>query len=341
MMRATVTVGPIEAASSHKASGYLAFGELADGITKLQVPVMIANGRTDGPVLYIHAGSHGQETIYAVETLRRLFADIDLDVLKGAIIAVPLANLLGHQFATRVPPHYAAREGIAFAGDLHKLWPGDARGGMTQRLAHLLWTQIVQQADCAIDLHAVGEPGMPFAFMYRGGAHDALGTPAWERSIAMARAFGYTVVTTAPNPLTLAGTCLDAGKPAFMVEVIRARTMDDGVVTGAMRGLLNVLHHLGMLDGAIEPQRDALVLPDVHPALPTIRAERGGIIRFEVECGVFLRAGTVIARTRDILGKEVEAITMPKDGYVMTFPPLSWVGNQAVATGDLVADIFA
>jgi hypothetical protein len=32
---------------------------------------------------------------------------------------------------------------------------------------------------------------------------------------------------------------------------------------------------------------------------------------------------------------------MPADGYVMTFPPLSWVGNHAVATGDLVADIFA
>ena len=33
-------------------------------------------------------------------------------------------------------------------------------------------------------------------------------------------------------------------------------------------------------------------------------------------------------------------IAMPADGYVMTFPPQSWVGHQAVATGDLVADIF-
>ncbi len=72
-----------------------------------------------------------------------------------------------------------------------------------------------------------------------------------------------------------------------------------------------------------------------------MRAEHGGIIRFEVECGAFLRAGTVIARTYDIFGNEVEAIAMPADGYVMTFPPLSWVGNHAVATGDLVADIFA
>jgi len=49
----------------------------------------------------------------------------------------------------------------------------------------------------------------------------------------------------------------------------------------------------------------------------------------------------VIARTRDVFGKVVEEIIMPADGYVMTFPPLSWVGNQSVATGDLVADIFA
>ena len=102
-----------------------------------------------------------------------------------------------------------------------------------------------------------------------------------------------------------------------------------------------MLVHLGMLEGTIEPQRDFLVLAGVHPALPTIRAEHGGIIRFEVECGAFLRAGTVIARTYDIFGNEVEAIAMPADGYVMTFPPLSWVGNHAVATGDLVADIFA
>jgi hypothetical protein len=52
-------------------------------------------------------------------------------------------------------------------------------------------------------------------------------------------------------------------------------------------------------------------------------------------------AGTVIARIRDVFGIELEAVAMPADGYVMTFPALSWVGNQAVATGDLVADIFA
>src|SRR5688572_10882026 len=100
----------------------------------------------------------------------------------------------------------------------------------------------------------------------------------------MARAFGLTLVTTAPNPLCLAGACLDAGKPAFMVEMIRGRALDESVVRGALRGTHNVLVHLGMVDGEIEKQSDFLVLPDIHPALPTIRANRGGIISFEVEC---------------------------------------------------------
>ncbi|HSC24302.1 MAG TPA: succinylglutamate desuccinylase/aspartoacylase family protein [Casimicrobiaceae bacterium] len=340
-MRDSLKVGPVVAASGSIASGYASVGELADGVTQVQIPIVAINGRDDGPVVYLHAGSHGQETIYSVEMLRQLCAELDVARLRGAIVAVPLANLLAHQFATRVAPHYAAREGVAFAGDIHKLWPGDAKGSLTQRIVHFLWTQIVRHADCAIDLHAVGEPSMPFAFMYRGGRQDALGTPAWEKSLELARAFGLTVITTAPNPLTLAGACLDLAKPAMMIEMTKSRMLDDSTVAAALRGMRNVLVHLGMLDGEIEPQRDVRVLPGIHAAMPTIRAEHGGFIRFEVECGRLIRAGTVIARTRDVLGNEVEAITMPADGYVMTFPPQSWVGHQAVATGDLVADVFA
>jgi uncharacterized protein len=340
-MRANLKVGPVVASSGSVASGYASVGELADGVTQVQVPIVAINGRDDGPVVYLHAGSHGQETIYSVEMLRRLRAELDPGRLKGAIVAVPLANLLAHQFATRVAPHYAAREGVPFAGDVHKLWPGDAKGSMTQRIVHFLWTEIVRQADCAIDLHAVGEPGIPFTFMYRGGKRDAAGTPAWEKTLDMARAFGVTMVTTAPNPLTLAGACLDIGKPALMIEMTRSRMLDDATVATALLGIRNVLVQLGMVEGTVEAQRDIVVVPGVHATMPTIRAEHGGFIRFEVECGKFVPAGTVIARTRDILGQEVEAIAMPADGYVMTFPPQSWVGNQAVATGDLVADLFS
>ncbi len=340
-MRASLKVGPVAAACGSIATGFAAIGELADGVTPVQVPIVILNGCEDGPIIYLHAGSHGQETIYSVETLRRLCAEVEPAHIRGAVIAVPLANMLAHQFASRVAPHYAAREGVSFAGDIHKQWPGDRKGSLTQRIVHFLWSEIASQSDYAIDLHAVGEPSIAFTFMYRGGKADAIGTTAWEKTLDMARVFGFTMVTTAPNPLTLGGAFLDAGKPAFMVEMTKSRMLDLPNVTGALRGIRNVLVHLGMLDGVIEPQDDFLIIPGVHPALPTIRAERGGFIHFEVECGAHLSKGTVIARTHDLFGNELEVIVMPTDGYVMTFPPQSWVGHQAVATGDLVADIFA
>ncbi|HEY7142574.1 MAG TPA: succinylglutamate desuccinylase/aspartoacylase family protein [Methylomirabilota bacterium] len=340
-MRQPLRVGPIEAPSGATASGLVRVGDLADGVTAVQIPVWIVNGSQDGPVVYLHAGAHGQETSYSVEMLRRLRAELAPARLRGAVIAVPLANMLAHQFATRVAPHYAAREGVPFAGDLHKLFPGDPAGSLTQRIAHFLWSEVVRQCECAVDLHAVGYPAMPFCFLYRGGHREAVGSPAWTKSVAMARAFGLTVITTAPNPLCLAGACLDAGKPAFMVELPMARVLDEPTVAVALRGTRNLLAHLGLIDGRVEPQEGILVLPGEHSALPTIRAARGGFISFEVGCGTLIEAGTVIARTRDVFGVEVETIRMPADGYVMTFPPLSWVGNQSVATGDLVADIFA
>ena len=341
-MRISVEVGAIKAEPGRIAKGLLHVGELSDGCSAVTVPVIIMNGRHDGPLLYLHAGAHGQETVYAVEFLRRLLlAELKPEDLRGAIVAVPTANVLAHQAACRVSPQYAAREGVPYGGDLHKVWPGDANGSMTQRIAHALWTLIVSRCDFAIDYHSVSLPGIAFSFMYRGGRCDATGAPQWQRSLQMARAFGVTIVTTAPNLLTLAGACLDAGKPAFMLEMPAPRMLDERVVAVAIRGTRNVLVDLGMIDGEILPQSDILVIPGERPALPSVRANRGGIIMFEAECGKFLPAGTVIARTFNVLGDEVEVIYMPSDGYVMTYPPLSWVGNQSVASGDFVADIFA
>lgn len=169
-MRTRIDVGGVRAEPDTVAKGFLEVGELSDGFTALKVPVVVVNGAQDGPLLYVQGGAHGQETIYAVEVLRRLlFTELRPEALRGAIVAVPIANPLAHQAACRVSPQYAAREGIPFGGDLHKVWPGDPRGSITQRIAHLLWTSAVSRCDFAIDYHAVSLPGMAFSFMYRGG----------------------------------------------------------------------------------------------------------------------------------------------------------------------------
>jgi predicted deacylase len=170
-----------------------------------------------------------------------------------------------------------------------------------------------------------------------GNAREAA---TWGRGLGLAAAFGLTVVRGAPTPNTLAGAALLAGKPALTVEIPSPRMLSVPLVTGALRGTTNLLAHLAMIDRAVEAQTEAPPIPGDHVILPSIRANRGGMIHFEVVPGQFQPAGTVIARIYDVFGDELEAVRMPEAGYVSTFPPLSWAAAQAIATGDYVADCF-
>ncbi len=340
-MKATLKIGDIAAEPGSLATGLLRIGDLADGCSPLHIPVIVLNGSADGPVVYLHAGSHGQETVYAIEMMRRLsrFA-LDPAKLRGAVVMVPAANLLAHQAATRISPLYGVREGGPFGGDMHKLWPGDPLGSVTQRLADAIWREIVSQADYVLDYHTNSIPGLPFALMYRPTATDGPPGDAWQRSLQMAQAFGMTVVLGAHTPNSLSGASVQVGKPAMAIEMPCPRVLDRPMVAAALRGTRNVLVHLGLIEGAVVAQEDTSPLPGEHHILPSIRANRGGIIHYEVEPGVLLKAGTAIASIYDVFGVRVEVVRMAQDGYVSTFPPLSWAASQTVVSGEYVADCF-
>jgi predicted deacylase len=338
-MKQPVTVGSIEAAPGTLATGFLRVGDLSDGYSALGVPVIVLNGLGEGPTIYLHAGSHGQESFYAIEALRRLSRErLHPDRLRGSLIIVPVANVLAYQDATRVAPRYAAREQRPFGGDLHRGWPGRADGTLTERVQHGIWTEIIGQSDHVIDYHSVSLPGHGSMFLYTGGGADRRGTPVWESTLRLAQAVGITVILTGQGN-TLAGSCLDAGKPAICFELPSPRMIREEVVEIAVQGTMNVLAELGMVDEAPRPLHTAVV-PGICHALPSLRANRGGIVSYVVDTGVRLAAGTAIAWIRDVFGNELETVVMPQDGYVQTFPPLSWVGGQMVASGDWIADLF-
>src|SRR5262249_2644103 len=144
------------------------------------------------------------------------------------------------------------------------------------------WGEVVSQADCVVDFHTNSSPGIPFSLLYQpsGPAGDEPEAAAWQRTRAAAAAFGLTVVLGAPTPNTLAGASLRAGKAAITVEIPSPRMLDEALVAAALRGTTNLLKHLGMIDGAFQPLVEAPPLPGEHVILPSIRANRGGVIHF-------------------------------------------------------------
>ena len=135
-------VGEIAAQPGQQASGYIVVPDGADPGTR--IPVSVFNGATPGPVLALIAGTHGSEYT-SIVALQRVRARLDPARLKGAVILVHMAN----------PTTFYGRR-IYFSPDgknLNRVYPGQADGTLSQRIAHAITTQVIAPATHVVDMH--------------------------------------------------------------------------------------------------------------------------------------------------------------------------------------------
>ena len=99
-----------------------------------------------------------------------------------------------------------------------------------------------------------------------------------------------------------------------------------------VRGTLNVMKHLGMLDGALEPQNDVLVIPGKLSRVETT-AEKGGLVHYLSDAGAAVKKGEVLARIVNPYGDLMEEVPSPVDGWILAY---ALINSQSVATGDFV-----
>jgi hypothetical protein len=154
---AEFTVGGITVSRGEQVSGFIMVPKgMDEGST---IPITVAHGASDGPVLALIAGIHGYEypPITALQAVR---AQIDPTALSGTIIMVHIANM--PSFLGRTI-YYSPVDGK----NLNRMYPGDPKGSISQRIAHLLTTEVIDQADYLIDLHGGdgNEALRPYVYM--------------------------------------------------------------------------------------------------------------------------------------------------------------------------------
>lgn len=321
----TLDIAGISVPPGQRGLGRVACGELPDG-TGIYQPLIVVNGASAGPLLWLGAGLHGTE-VPGMEVIRRVTREaIDPQRLRGGIIAAPLLNPFSfHQHQMLTP-----QDGY----NLNRVFPGDGSMLLSHRLAAQI-TRLVDPCDACIDFHANPTPAMQFSIVKHGGDERL-----WERSLAMARAFGITTIQMIPTHErhrtgTFTDYVQDRGKACLVLELIAWRRFDPVSLDTGVRGTLNVMRHLGMLDGDIEPQRGVATI-DGPLSRIELTANRGGLVHPLKEAGAEIREGEVIALIRDLWGDVVEEIRTPRTGWLLAWPLL---GNQAVATGDILAFI--
>lgn len=342
-MNKTLKVGDIFAQPGETKWGPATWVELRDG-TRVHLPVILINGKEDGPNVVLNAANHPIELVGygAIQILTRR---IDPSKLKGSIIAFPISNPLGMQFGEYTSPHDLVNMFVAY--------PGTKHGTITSRLANFIWENAAKNADVVIDLHENPKPCLQFTIVVHTG-DDKVDM----RTLELAEAVGLTVINEGgkgQSSYPLAGTrasdlayhqvCLANRIPSFCAEFESGTDLtfreEDPSMRVAVKGIMNVLRKLEMIPGKIEPQTGIKVLKGDFESYGMTIADRGGVVNALVDVGVRLKKGTAIATILSPYGEVLETHEMPVDGYVwawnMTIPPNF---NWSVQSGDAVAYIF-
>jgi predicted deacylase len=336
-MTSPIKIGDIIAYPGEKKSGPCMWVELRDG-TRVNLPVIIINGKHDGPKVVITAAQHPTELVGVTAT--QIVANrLDPEQLKGSLIIFPVANPLAMQFAQYLSPHDVTNMAAAF--------PGSAVTGMTPRFANFIWENAAKDADLIMDFHENWKPCLCFSIVKPSEDPAII-----QKAVDLADAFGITVIKSRAGKFGLPGTAggqgltqlaMANGIPAFTPEFVGSTEVtfheDDPAVKVPVRGTMNVLKKLGMISGITEPQSDILVMQGNFEAVGTIHADRGGIVHRLVDIAIKLTKDTPIAKVVNSYGESVETIVMPVDGYLWGWTYVGGSNMRAMTTqtGNAVA----
>lgn len=277
------------------------------------LPVRVIRARKPGPTVCLTGGVHGDE-LTGIGIVRGLLYDNPPELLRGTLICVPVVNIYGLETYSRYLPDRR---------DLNRCFPGTENGSMSSRLAYSIYNEIVRKADYAIDFHS--------AAVRRTNYPNVRADMKNARVRELARMFGTEVIVNSKGPeATLRRTAVNDGIPTIILEAGEVWKIEPGIVEIGLRGCLNVLRKLEMVEGEwVAPLFSITV-----ERTTWVRAQRGGFLAFHVKPGDFIDQGQTLASNYSIFGRERSLLEAPSPGIVLGMTTM-----PAVNPGDPVFHI--
>jgi len=274
----------------------------------LAISMQVIRGKRPGPTLFVSGAIHGDE-INGVEIIRRILKDPMMEKLKGTLIAIPIVNVYGFINHTRYLPD---------GRDLNRSFPGSTRGSLTGRVADTFMSEIVEKCSHGIDLHTGARHRSNFP-QIRANLND-------PQTLDMTNAFGVPIAINArTRDGSLRQCAAELGVPVLLYEAGEALRFDEIYIRAGVKGVLNVMRHIGML----RKSRAKTVPPAISQSSSWLRAPESGILRVLVPLGEEVEVGQTIGFIADPLGTSETDVVAHESGVVIgrTNLPLVYEGD--------------
>ncbi len=291
------------------------------------IPVPIASIRNGpGPVVLVMGGNHGDEYEGQI-IVSRLIREIVPSMVTGQLILMPMANFPAASAGLRTSP--------IDQGNLNRMFPGNAAGGVTEVLCSYIEQVLLTQADVLLDLHSGGSSlryhgSMALAGSARDGAERV-------HLMALLRGLGarYTGLLQHPNPRTILGAARRQNCMGLVLEIAGAGTVSSADLNDGWAGVRRALVASGALHADLLPAGAA---PEGHlidlafgSDSNNVFARSRGIFEPLVALGDTVHAGQPAARIHhpDAPGREPDTVCFEAPGRVICqrVPALTEVGD--------------
>lgn len=266
--------------------------------TPMPIPVYVKRGKKEGPTLLVCAAIHGDE-LNGIEIINRLINNPAIRSLAGTLILVPMVNVYGVISKSRYMPDRR---------DLNRSFPGSSRGSLAGRIAQLFLSEVVAKCDYGIDLHtgAIHRSNLP---QVRANLND-------DATNELAHAFGVPVLLNADiRDGSLRESAAELGVKMLLYEGGEALRFDELSIRAGLKGILNVMRHLGMLK-QLKRKRET-VEPFIAKRSVWMRATDSGIVTHKMQLGDYVKDGDVLAVISDPCGSVLETVRSTVEGIII------------------------
>lgn len=252
-------------------------------------------------------GIHGDELegqYVCFELIRRINAQ--KEKLCGTVDIYPALNPLGIDSITRGIP--------AFELDMNRLFPGDAKGNMTEYLAARVVEDLAGSA-VVLDIHASNIYLTEIPQIRVNALHEERLLPlAKEANVDFVWVHGASTVLES----TLAYSLNSIGTPTLVVEMGVGMRITRSYGDQMVDGIFNLMKKLGIWEGEMAKVKQPIVSNDPED-VAYLNAATGGLFVPAVKHGAQLRKGELIGEILDPLSGSVrDEVRAPMDGMLFT-----------------------